>query len=177
MTIYRVVLSGLTSGGNHPIEFSGSTISEPNKHLIYLLPITTTTTTINPDCVLICTIDCYDTADCTNSGGTAQTITSTTTTTVIGTTTTTTTLAPTTTTTTTIIGYSYNVSNYVCGTCEYNGQGSITNIEPLTVGKYYYYPEISRTILITSYSGYIGPVFSYILDSNKQNSCAAVTCE
>ena len=112
MTIYRVVLSGLTSGVDHTLEFSGSTISEPNKHLIYLLPITTTTTTFIPGCELICTINCTPEVDCWNSGGTAELITTTTT---IPVTTTTTTFGPTTTTTTTIPYYVYYVTDFGIG--------------------------------------------------------------
>ena len=89
MTIYNVVLSGSTLGGTHPVEYSGASFS-PNKHLIYLLPITTTTTTFFPGCELFCIIDCYSELDCWNSGGTAEIFTGTTTTTLSPTTTTTT---------------------------------------------------------------------------------------
>ena len=115
MALYKVVLSGSTLGGTHPIEFSGSTTSQ---HLIYLLqyttttttpapttttttaPTTTTTTTIMPDCALECIIICP---------------TTTTTTTIIEpTTTTTTAIGPTTTTTTTCSGGGYYFCGYYC---------------------------------------------------------------
>lgn len=93
MSILNVVLSGITSGG--PVEYSGASFS-PNKYVIYLLPISTTTTTINPDCVLECTIICNV---ITGTTTTTTTIAPTTTTTTIVPTTTTTTILPTTTTT------------------------------------------------------------------------------
>ncbi len=93
------------------------------------------------------------------------------------TTTSTTILSPTTTTSTTCSVYSYTVNNYLCSDCTPNGVGAlINNYNLLTIGKYYYLPSINRKILVTGFNGCNVGLGENILDSTKQDTCAAVSC-
>ena len=103
--------------------------------------------------------------------------TTTSTTTSTPTTTSTTTSTPTTTTTTTCPSYQYTVDLYNCGLCTISGGGNITNLYPLTVGKFYYYPLGNTIAQILSYDGCSGvPFGTPILDIDQQDTCVAVIC-
>ena len=92
-------------------------------------------------------------------------------------TTTTSTSSSTTTTSTTCPSYQYTVDLYNCGLCTISGGGSITNLYPLTVGKFYYYPLGDTIAQILSYDGCGGAPFGTpILDIDQEDTCVAVIC-
>lgn len=102
--------------------------------------------------------------------------TTTTTTTVLVTTTSTTT-PPTTTTTTTVIctQWMYNVTLFSCGDCIETGIGTLSNSEPLTIGKWCSYA--GYTVIITSLSYCSADIpGSFISDSSLMNICGDVVC-
>lgn len=91
-----------------------------------------------------------------------------------------TTLVPTTTTTSTTINYnSYNYQGQYsdCDTCVHVGGFSISNSEPLTIGKWYIWTNINNSLKIQIVT-YLGPGSGVpntnILDSTKQDTCGAL---
>jgi hypothetical protein len=82
----------------------------------------------------------------------------------------------TTTTSTTCAGFEYTMDIYWCGLCTPSGGGSMSNTEPLTVGKWYYDSVINSIITPTSFVGCNPGTNRSILDSTKQDTCAAVIC-
>lgn len=105
-----------------------------------------------------------------------------TTSTPTSTTTTTTSTSSSTTTTTTTINYnSYNYQGqyHDCDTCANIGGFSISNIQLLTIGKWYIWTSpvtnISRKVQIVTYQGpSLTTPNAVILDSTKQDTCGAL---
>jgi hypothetical protein len=93
------------------------------------------------------------------------------------TTTTTTTPCPTTTTTTTTIApedctsWYYNIDLYYCDSCTRAGGGSVSNSEPLTIGKWYYYQGFK--MLIETYTA----CYADVSPNNISNLSGKDTCE
>lgn len=74
-------------------------------------------------------------------------------------------------------GYIYNIDIFDCNACTLDGGGSISNLYPLTVGKYYLYPILNKPILIKEYVGCAGSVFGIqILDIDQKDTCAEINC-
>ncbi len=93
------------------------------------------------------------------------------------TTTTTTTPCPTTTTTTTTIApedcisWYYDMDLYYCDSCLRAGGGSVSNSEPLTIGKWYYYQGFK--MLIETYT----TCYADVSPNNISNLSGKDTCE
>ncbi len=83
---------------------------------------------------------------------------------------------PTTTTTTTCASYQYQIESYNCGVCTLTGGGSINNSTQLTINKFYYYPAANLIIKILAFEGCNILPETNILDSTKQDTCAAIIC-
>jgi hypothetical protein len=77
------------------------------------------------------------------------------------------------------VGYQYSITSYFCSTCLPDGGGGITNSEPLTVGKWYFWPSGpvgAQKIRIDSFVGCTGSASNSILNSSQQNNCVDVVC-
>ena len=128
------------------------------------VPIPTTTTTTS-----------------TTTAGPPTTSTTTSTTTAGPPTTSTTTAAPPPTTTSTTTQapldkwvYSYNFTN--CSNCDILGNTTIVNSQALTVGKWYPFIGLYK-IYIEEFLGMTSGLANDVLDSSKQDTCAAVICQ
>jgi len=75
-------------------------------------------------------------------------------------------------------GYQYNISLFNCSTCLIAGGGGLVNSEPLTIGKFYYWPGGPvgiRKIRIDSFAG-CNAASNFILNSSQQTNCVDVVC-
>jgi len=86
-------------------------------------------------------------------------------------------VSPTTTTTTTTIApedctsWYYNIDLYYCDSCTRAGGGSVSNSEPLTIGKWYYYQGFK--MLIETYTA----CYADVSPNNISNLSGKDTCE
>ena len=162
---------GCGSMGCGPIGFINNHVNTNVTINAYSTVVTTTTTTTHTT---------TSTTTSTSTSTSTTTTTSTThapTTTTTSTTSTSTTHIPTTTTTTTPIpSFGYNITLNLCSDCSLSSTGSIFNVEPLVVGKWYYNPTFGKRMYISSIHPGTFPIDNYVSILTQQDTCSAVVC-